>query len=131
MIGWTLSALVVLGLVAIGVAALVAPRVSSFQYGIVMDDPRALAFVRAMGVRDLVLGVVLALLALEQAREALAGAMFAVALIAVIDFAVVTADHRATAPAGATRRGFDQPRTLHFTGAIWLLLTGAVLRAGL
>ena len=131
MIGWTLSALMAFGLVAVGVAALVAPRVSSSQYGIVMDDPRALAFIRAMGVRDVVIGILLALLALERGREALAWAMFAVALVALVDLAVVTVDRRAAVATGTSARGFDRSRLLHAAGAIGLLAAGAVLRAGL
>src|SRR5438128_7864748 len=131
MIGWVLSGLVVLGLVAVGVAALVAPRASSVQYGIVMDEPRALALIRAMGVRDVVIGVLIALLAVERAREALAWAMFAAALVALIDLAVVMADRRTAARAGAPRRGFDRSCCLHAAGGIGFLVTGAVLRAGL
>ena len=131
MIGWMLSTLVLGALVVIGVAGLVAPRVASSQYGIVLDDPRALGLIRALGVRDVAIGVLLALLVREQAREALAWAMFALAAVALIDLAVVTADRRATAAAGAPPRGLDPPRYLHAGGAIGLLVTGAVLRAGL
>src|SRR5262245_47051800 len=125
MIGWVLSILVPLALVALGAGALVAPRTASAQFGIVLDDPRALAFIRAMGVRDLALGILLALLALQRARDALAWGMFAVRLVALADFAVVTADHRPGAG------GVDRSRYLHAVGAIGLLVAGAVLRAGL
>ena len=131
MIGWVLSLLVPFVLVAVGVAALVAPRTSSSQYGIVMDDSRALAFIRAMGVRDVVIGILLALLALERSREGLAWGMFAAALVAVVDFAVVTADRRAAAVPGVTRGGFDRSCWLHAVGGIGLVVTGVVLRAGL
>jgi hypothetical protein len=131
MIGWVLSLLVPLVLVAVGVAALIAPRTSSSQYGIVMDDSRALALIRAMGVRDVVIGILLALLALEQSREVLAWAMFAAALVAVVDFAVVTADRRSAAVPGVTRGGLDRSCWLHAAGGIGLVVTGVVLRAGL
>jgi Domain of unknown function (DUF4267) len=131
MIGWMLSILMSLALVAIGAAAVVAPRTASSQFGIVSADPRALGFVRAMGVRDVALGILLTLLALERAREGLAWAMFAMALVAVVDFAVVTVDRRAVAATGNATRGVDRSRYLHAAGAIGLLVTGAVLHAGL
>ena len=40
---------------AIGVGAMVAPKTSSGQYGLLSDDRAALAFVRGMGARDLVI----------------------------------------------------------------------------
>ena len=130
MIGWVLSVLVPLGLVAVGLAALVAPRTSSSHYGLVIDDPRALALIRAMGIRDVVIGILLALLALARARAALVWAMFAVAMVALLDLAVVTADRRAAAATGAAKRRFDRACCLHAAGAIGLLVAGAVLRAG-
>src|SRR5262250_1075976 len=103
MIGWTLSALVVVSLLAIGLGAVVAPRAASAQFGLTVDDPRALGLVRAMGMRDVVIGGLLALVALEQSRHSLAWGMYVSALIAVTDFAVVGADRRA-APAVTRRR---------------------------
>ena len=131
MIGWVLSNFVVGALVVVGVAGLVAPRVASSQYGIVLDDRRALGLIRALAIRDVVIGVLLALLVREQARGALAWAMFALAAVALIDLWVVTADRRATAAAGTPWRGVDPSRYLHAGGAIGLLVTGAILRAGL
>lgn len=126
MIGWTLSALVFVALVIIGIAALVAPRASSSQYGIVTADPRALALIRAMGVRDVVLGALVALLALQEARGALVWAMLALALVAVVDLGLVMADRRAS----AATRAFDGSCRLHAAGVIGLLLTAAILHAG-
>ena len=40
---------------AIGAGAIVAPKASSGQYGLPSDDRGALAFVRGMGARDLVI----------------------------------------------------------------------------
>ena len=128
MIGPILSALVCLALVAVGAGALVAPRFSASQYGIVIDDPRALALIRAMGVRDVVIGALIALLAVTGAREALVWAMFAAAPVALIDLALVVADRRT---ATGTGHWFDRSCALHAAGAIGLLVTGAMLRAGL
>jgi hypothetical protein len=41
------------------ISATVAPKMASAHFGIVLKDPRALAFVRAMGIRDLVMGLML------------------------------------------------------------------------
>lgn len=126
MIGWSLSALIVVSLLSLGVGVLVAPRRSSEQYGIVLDDPRAFAFLRAMGVRDAVIGGLLALMALAREREMLGWGIVVTASIAVADFLVVTADRRIT---GTTGRP-DAARLLHAGGAVGLLVTAAVLLAG-
>ena|SRR5689334_5974759 len=125
MLGWILGALVVLGLLAIGVGGLIAPGRASAQYGIVLDDPRSLAFVRAMAARDLVIGGLLAAIGLAGARTTLGWTTCLTALIAVVDFAVVSADvpH---ARGEATRRA----RILHAGGVAGLLVTGAALLAG-
>jgi hypothetical protein len=125
MIGWSLSALIVVSLLALGFGVLVAPRRSSEQYGIVLDDPRALAFLRAMGVRDAVIGGLLALMALAGARDLLAWGIVVTTSIAVADYLLVTADRRLTGS-----RGTDAARLLHAGGAVGLLLTAAALLAG-
>jgi hypothetical protein len=127
MIGWSLSALVVVSLLSIGVGVLVAPRKSFEQYGIVLDDPRALAFLRAMGVRDAVIGGLLALMALGRARDMLGWGIAVTAAIAVADYLLVTADRRLM---GARGTGVDAARLLHAGGAVGLLLTAGALLAG-
>ena len=112
--------LIALGLVGIGLAALAAPRACAHQYGIVLDDPRALALIRAMGVRDLVIGALLLLLAGTERSGLLALGMAASALVAILDFAVVAADP-------AARRS---ARWLHAGGALALLLAALVIAAG-
>ena len=128
MIGWVLVALAASGLVAVGAGALVAPRTSALQYGVVVDDVRSLAFIRAMGVRDLVIGVLIGLLASTGSRELVAWALYATTLVALLDFVVVTID-RSTIRAREKTRGIP-PRVLHAAGAIGLGLAGAILRAG-
>ena len=120
MIGRVLATLVALGLIGIGLGALAAPRASSRQYGIVLDDPRALALFRAMGVRDLVIGVLVLLLAAAARRDLLALGMAASAVVAVLDFVVVTSD----APKAATAR------LLHGGGALGLLAAALVIALG-
>ena len=125
MIGWGLTVLNVVGLLAIGAGGLVAPRSASKQYGIVLDDARSAAFLRAMAARDLVIGGLLGMLALVATRQTLGWAMCLTAIIAVIDLLVVTADRRAT-----SRPSFGQATLLHAGGTIGLLITAAVLFAG-
>jgi hypothetical protein len=129
MVGWSLSAVIVVSLVSIGLGAFVAPRWSSAQYGIVLDDPRALAFIRAMGVRDVVIGGLLGLIAWQHARQTLGLGMALTAVIAVTDLVLVIADRR-TATAQPTTRALDAARVLHAAGVVGLVLTGTVLLAG-
>jgi hypothetical protein len=94
MLGWALSAVIIVSLVAVGFGALSVPRRWAALYGIVLDDPRALAFVRAMGVRDLVIGGLIAVIAFQRRREALGWGLCLAAVVALVDYVVVTADRR-------------------------------------
>lgn len=123
MIGAVLSTVVIVSLLAIGVLALFAPRRLSEQYGIVLDDPRALALFRALGVRDAVIGVLLATLALV-GRDVLAWGMCLGVSIALADVLLVRADRRSTG------RGGDATLLVHAGGIVGLLVTAASLLAG-
>lgn len=112
------TAFVALGLVGVGAGALLAPGASSRQYGIALDDARALAFIRAMGVRDAVMGALLLLLAAAGQRELLAWGLLASAAVAGVDFALVSA-------AGAQPRA----RALHALGGIALLTAALIVAA--
>lgn len=128
MIGMILCGVAALGLVGIGIGAIVAPAFSAGQYGIVVADPRALAYLRAMGARDLALGIVLALLMALGSPGLLAASVAACALVAIVDFAVVLADpHPGTAPP-AVPRGLSL--SLHGGGAIGLLATAVLVALG-
>jgi hypothetical protein len=116
MIGLAVAWLVALALIGVGAGALLAPRTASQQFGIVLDDPRALAFIRAIGARDLLIGVLFLLLAAAGRRELLAWAMAASALIALVDYAVVSA-----AGAGGTARA------LHAIGGVGVLIAALVV----
>jgi len=48
MLGWALSGAIIVSLVVVGLGALWAPRRWAALYGIVLDDRRARAFIRAM-----------------------------------------------------------------------------------
>ena len=115
-----------ISLVTIGSGAIVAPSRAATQYGIELDDPRGYAFIRAMGVRDLAIGMLFALLLQAGARELLAWSILAIVPVAAIDLLVVTWDRRATGVA----RGRDRARLLHAAGAVGLIVTAAALHAG-
>jgi hypothetical protein len=125
MIGRVLSGIIIVALVSIGVGGLIAPRNAAVQYGIAVDDPRALGFIRAMAVRDLVIGGLLGLMALAQERDLLGWGMGLTAVIAVVDLGVVTAAGRRM-----PRTPIARARALHATGAIGLLFAAAVLVMG-
>jgi hypothetical protein len=128
MLGWTLSAVVIVSLVAVGFGALSAPRRAAALYGIVLDDQRALAFIRAMGARDLVIGGLLAVIAFQRRCGPLGWGLCLTAVVALADYVVVTADRRA-ANSGAPERAMDT-RVLHAMGAVGLVLAGGLLLAG-
>jgi hypothetical protein len=116
MLALAIAALVASGLIGIGIAALAMPRRVSQLFGIGLDDPRALAFIRAMGVRELGMGILLLLLAWAERRELLPWGLAAAALIAFVDYAVVSA-------AGASRAA----RALHAIGGIAVLVAAIVV----
>lgn len=128
MIGMILCGVAALGLLGIGIGAIVAPAFSAGQYGIAVADARALAYLRAMGARDLVLGIVLTLLMALGSSALLAASVAACALVAIVDFAVVFADRRpGSAPPGVPR---GLSLTLHAGGVIGLLAAAVMVALG-
>jgi hypothetical protein len=115
-----LPTLVAFAFIAIGGGALLAPRIASQQYGIVLDDARALALIRAMGVRDLLIGVFVLLLLVAGRSDLLALGLAASAGVALLDLAVVWRD-----PAGRRAACW-----LHAGGAVGLLIAALALAAG-
>jgi hypothetical protein len=128
MLGWALSAVIIISLVVVGFGALGAPRRWAALYGIVLDDRRALAFIRAMGVRDLVIGGLLGVIAYQRARTGLGWGLFLTAVVALADYIVVAADRRAATP--GSRAHTRDTRVLHATGAAGLVVTACLLLAG-
>jgi hypothetical protein len=125
MIGWGLATCAIGALVGIGLVGVLAPRHAAAQYGIVLDDARALGLIRAMAARDLVVGALLGLIAFAATRDALGSAMCLTALIAVVDLVVVAADRGAT-----SRAPMERATALHGSGAVGLLVAGGALLAG-
>jgi len=128
MLGWVLAAVIIISLVTAGFGALSAPRRSAALYGIVLDDPRALALIRAMGARDLVIGGLLAVIAYQRARTALGWGLFLTAVVALADYVIVAADRRAATP-GSRAHAMDT-RVLHATSTVGLVVAACLLLAG-
>jgi len=128
MLGWALSAVIIVSLVAVGFGALWAPRRGAALYGIVLEDRRALAFIRAMGARDLVIGGLLAVIAFQRRSGLLGWGLCLTAMVALADYIVVAADRR-LAISGAPARAMDT-RVLHAMGAVGLVFAGGLLLAG-
>jgi hypothetical protein len=91
------------------------PEASAAMYGLPAEDATALAFVRAMGARDLALGG--SLIANRDDARALAGIFFWSTLVALTDAALV-----------AGLRGLRPQLALHLAGAVALAVAGNVVR---
>jgi hypothetical protein len=120
MIGSFLAGAGGVAFVLIGAAAFVAPEPASTQYGLPTGERTALALIRALGARDVVLGVtVLSFLAMRE-RGPLALVLAVSALAALGDAVAVT-----------TGRD-DTPRqnlAIHIGGGAALLLAAGCVRA--
>ncbi|HEY2529416.1 MAG TPA: DUF4267 domain-containing protein [Xanthobacteraceae bacterium] len=89
-----LSGLVGLGIIAIGVRFLLAPRIAAagtFGYGVAIEEKigGAGAYLSAKGVRDIVSGLVIFLLIAIAGYRVLGGAMLVMTLIPIGDAVVV------------------------------------------
>ena len=60
MIGSALSALVALAFIALGIGSYVAPKSLAENYGLPVSSATEIAYLRALGTRDLVLGLLVA-----------------------------------------------------------------------
>jgi hypothetical protein len=122
MIGYGLSVLGGIALCGIGIGALAAPRFSSEQYGLATREADALGYVRALGVRDLVVGGIALSFAATKQTDALAAVMGFSVLIGAGDFLVVLRE-----------RGTAAPRSLatHAVGTVGLAVACGLLKAGL
>lgn len=121
MIGLTLAWLLAAGMLALGVATFPLPSWMSRVYGAPTGDPGGLTFVRATGLRDLILGGCLVAL-LGMGDETGAAVICAgTGLCAVGDLAMVVA-----------RRGLSALPQLavHASGIAMGLVSGALLAAG-
>lgn len=121
MIGTIIAAFGGLALLGVGIGALVAPAFSSSQYGLPTTERLALALIRAIGARDIVLGTLVLVLLAQGDRGALALVLL-VSIIAALADACAVATGRSAAP----------PRTyvVHIGGGIAFLAAYALVRIG-
>ena len=86
-----LSGLLGLGIIAIGIRFLLAPRAAAAAYGVAIEQEirGAGAYLSAKGVRDIVSGLVVFLLIAAAGHRVLGGWMLVMALIPIGDAAVV------------------------------------------
>jgi peptidoglycan/LPS O-acetylase OafA/YrhL len=106
---------------AIGVGALIAPGLSSVQYGLPTTDRAALALIRAIGARDLVLGIIVLLLLAARNRSALE---------LVLGVSVIAAFGDATAVWTGRRDAGPRELAVHASGAAALLVAWRLVRSG-
>lgn len=119
MIGSALCALVALGFVSLGIGSYVAPAALAQNYGLPVSNATEVAYLRGLGTRDLVLGVLVAkFLTSDESRPALRSAIAVSALVAASDFAVVLGVQGVTA---------KKSLAIHGGGLLGLLAIRALL----
>jgi hypothetical protein len=101
-------------LVAVGVYALVAPHSLAHHYGVPVEGHREGGFVRATGVRDVALGVVLAAAAYFHAMALLIVFATAAIVVSIVDLWIVS--HH-----GGVRR-FHPAHVIHGSGIVAFIL---------
>ncbi len=84
----TLCILASIGWISVGVLALLSPARLARSYGIPVREASAVAYVRATGVRDLILGLALAANAFSHNMPALIVLCTGGAILAVADFCI-------------------------------------------
>lgn len=121
MIGSLIAGLGGAAFAAIGAGALLAPGFSSLQYGLPTTDRTALALVRAIGARDVVLGIIVLGCVTRRERAVLELVLGASVLAAAGDAFAVT-----------TGRSDAGPKQLavHVGGALALIVAWSLVRSG-
>ncbi len=120
MIGSALCALVAFAFVLLGIGSYVAPQALADNYGLPVSTPTETAYLRALGTRDFVLGLLIVLfLRRGDLRPALRATIGVSVLVAAGDLAAV-----------ASVRGRSAPRVslaIHATGMVGLLCIAKLL----
>jgi ABC-type Fe3+ transport system permease subunit len=97
-LGWFIAIV----LVAVGLYALLAPRALARHYGVCVEDNRGAAYVRATGIRDVAIGIVLAATAYLYVLPLLIVVAAVGIIVSVVDLWVV-----------ARHGGRQRPHTAH------------------
>jgi len=117
MIATALSALVSASLLALALGTVVSPRPLAENYGLPVDEATGIAYVRALGARDGVLGLLVAWFLIRRSRGALTATIGTATLIGLADFSLVR----------AVRPEARKSLSIHGSGVVgltllWLLL---------
>lgn len=116
----TLCVLASVGLISIGVLALVAPERLSRSYGVAVDAPNSFVYVRATGARDCIIGFVFGSAVWAHDRSLLLVLAVAGLALSLADFAI----------AFAFARGFRSEHVAHLGGAAGFLVIAIALLLG-
>jgi hypothetical protein len=113
----SLAWLAALSFIFVGVGAAFAPEALAENFGIPIEDDVARAYVRGVGSRDAILGILIATFLVTRNYRALATTLGVGALAGVTDFATVIAE-RGSAAAGSL--------AIHAAGTAGLLAASAL-----
>ncbi len=110
--------LVAIAFVSLGVGSAVAPEALAENYGLPIEDGTGRAYIRSLGARDAVIGLLVAYFLRSGNRTAVTATLAISTLAGFTDFAVVK-----------STRGDDAPSSslaIHFFGTLGLLFTAAL-----
>jgi hypothetical protein len=111
-------ALAAFAFLSIGAGAALAPEALATNFGIPIDDDAGRVYVRSLGARDAVVGILIGAFLASRNRPALATTLGVSALLGVSDFALVMRA-RGTGATGSL--------AIHAVGTIGLLLASALV----
>ena len=120
MLARKLATLGAAGMIAVGVAGVIAPKECARGYGIACDDDNTVAYVRAAAVRDAAIGLILLRASKRGGTKALRTALACAALVPLADMTIV-----------ATNSNDPRRLTLHAVGlagiaAMWAMVLAEV-----
>ena len=121
-IGSIFSALVALAFLTLGAGAYAAPEKLSENYGLPTQDPIAHGYIRGLGARDAVLGLLILTFLIAKSRGALGATVALSALVGASDFAIVYAARGTAAKSSLA---------IHGIGTVGLLAVWGLIRTGL
>lgn len=113
-LGWAIAVVLIL----IGIWALVSPHAVAREYGVPVEGHEAAGFVRATGIRDIAIGIVLA-------ATAYLHVLWLLVIVAVVGIAVSIGDLWVVSHHGGTRR-FHRAHAIHASGIVAFVLVIAM-----
>ncbi len=120
MIASTLSGLIAFVFASIGVGSFANPTGLAASYGLPVETDTGIAYARALGARDLILGAIVAVLAAARVPRSLLGNLInVIALVGLADFVLVA----------STRESRKSALLLHGGGTLGLVIAAAIVKA--